>query len=103
MTHITFATAKLLHEFLGESAPEPMIDDWYALEPLDQREPCRKYMLHDLLSKPFYEAMAGKYFPRGFALRVQRVDHIYKTICQSYWSCSLPAVEAALVEMMEGK
>lgn len=77
-THISYATAKALKEFLGDKAPEPMAqeyfighhkdeamtwadcDNWHNNQMHGHNEKeiaVPAYQLHDLLSKEFCEAM----------------------------------------------
>jgi hypothetical protein len=95
MTHITYATAKLLKEFLGISCPCPLDDnDWYGRD-VEGEAQYPSFQLHDLLSKPFFEAMEAK-------LGVKYNGELSMLGCR-YFDGGLPAVESALVEMMEGK
>ena len=113
-THITYKTAKRLKEFLGKDAPEPMMEQYYWVYddgedtgPLDKEDVCTKYgkmpkpeahsyQLHDILSKPFCEAMA-KNTPRW------KPDNIGYSLFTAYFMGGLPQTEKALCEMMEGK
>lgn len=102
-THTSFEVSKRLKEFCPE-LPEPM--DLSVSTPWGVKK-CDKitagdygyiwaYQLHDLLSKPFCEALAEK-IGKGYALR-------YATeIFGAYYRGGLPAVEAELIRMMEGK
>ena len=107
MTHITYKTAKRLKEFLGESAPEPMTHGYWCkgcgqIQPYgpcdghDQYGAFPAYRLKDLLSKPFCEAMAKNKSPLEW-----NEKGIYETICNHNYKGGLPAVEAALMEMMK--
>lgn len=109
MTHTSYEISKRLKEFMGVRAPEPMnkqvwkyngegfeknlIKTWAADE-TDIVYPA--YQLHDLLSKPLCEAMAKKVFPHGEV-------YLAAKIFAGYYNGGLPAVEKALMEMMEGK
>jgi len=116
-THITYATAKALKEFCPE-LPEPMEDKYNyqygksgKLGDLDLMGEGSKaltkiygYKLHDLLSREFCEKMALKIEP----LVTKGVDgflitHIATKIFGSYFNDGLPAVEAELMRMMDGK
>ena len=120
MTHISYKCAKALKEFLGESAPEPMGDNPLAYYGKDLMHyvPAEKdtemhrqifngfaYQLHDLLSKPFCEAMArriNEYRNDEKVLAVQaRCD--CEILAQKFYLGGLLAVEAELMKMMEGK
>ena len=113
MTHITYKTAKALNELLGSSAPEPMEDNPLAYygEDLMHYVPAEKetemhrqifngfaYQLHDLLSKPFCEALAKRCRVYGEGA----IIHMYD-FSKAYYAGGLPAVEAELMKMMEGK
>ena len=114
-THISYQTAKALKEFCPE-LPEPMSvafwkimilatgtpgpvfrdrDSWY-----NGKLDCWAYQLHDLLSRPFCEAM-WKMLPIETHLKTE--FSVGKTIWESYYDGGLPAVEAALLEMIGGK
>lgn len=112
-THISYKTAKRIKEFLGNYAPEPIGEDSYFYD----NDECRHtrinlrdnisrklkspstlypaYQLHDLLSKPFCEAITIKV--QLFATMVG--NRIYS----AYYSGGLPAVEKALIEIMGNK
>lgn len=108
-THISYETAKRLKEFLGESAPDPMMgimdeNSWYGenemgficiSEKLEHND-IPAYQLHDLLSKPFAETM----FPKLGWLEARDVT------TELFWAWEdggLPAVEKALNEMIGGQ
>lgn len=111
-THISYKTAKALKEFLGDKAPEPM-DTTLAycdgcMELIVSNIPvcphCASfggypaYQLHDLLSKPFCEAMSLKIYGKNiWDLKV------FRELSNRYFSGGLPAVEKELLKMMEGK
>lgn len=111
-THISYECAKKLKEFMGESAPEPMKSEMGQIWIYDSECPddgmlqgvsmsagdYPAYCLHDLLSKPFCEAMANKE-KYGF-IRGQEMAGI---ISSAYYSAGIPAVEAELMKMMEAK
>lgn len=117
-THTSYKLSKMLNEFLGESAPEPMGNtQWvnlkeetgtqgidgephiYCTRPVKcSKYPYRPraYRLEDLLSKPFAEAM----FPKLGWLEARDVT------TELFWAWEdggLPAVEEALCKMMEAK
>lgn len=112
-THITYKTAKMLKEFLGESAPEPMNGKCYGHDGKIFHTLAGyphtlfpTYQLHDLLSKPFCEAMikAGKE-KQGISedMATDVLADWSTEIGYAYFNGGLPAVEKALMEMMEAK
>ncbi len=109
-THISYETAKRLKEFLGDKAPEPMVRGWYLPKSHDiteLRAPCFNhppaYQLHDLLSRSFQEAFWAKFkIGRVFELDVVAANRCLE-LTKIYYIDGLPAVEKALIEMMEGK
>ena len=105
-THISYKTAKMLKEFMGESAPEP-IDGIYIKVGVCSNGPSYpRYALHDLLSKPFCEAFAKAVDKRReFQDRItwQIYQRVTRQLCARYWKGGMEAVEKALVEMMENK
>ena len=119
MTHISYETAKKLKEFLGESAPEPMFNKWWAkfraggldghilVEKDDDRNPGEvpAYMLHDLLSNPFCEAMEKKHpHARYFDGECEDLPwEINLCLNEAYYNGGFASVEKALCEMMEDK
>lgn len=108
MTHITYKTAKMLKEFLGESAPRPMMCEYWVkdggkiMRDIFNVAPVGSpaYQLHDLLSKPFCEAMGKK-------MKWDSLEEAMYVVNQNINNCfykgGLPAVEKVLIEMMEGK
>ena len=105
MTHISYGVSKKLKDFLKDSAPEPMEGGYwcgkghaYSLTtpvkgPINSKP---FYKLHDLLSKPFCEAMAKK--------RTKwHADGISEMLWGNYYSNGLPGVERSLLEMMKVK
>lgn len=107
-THISYKTAKALKEFLADSAPEPMDRKYFLIgagsanpKPMKVFEPEKSltpaYQLHDLLSKPFCEAMANKL--KGVWTSLWVADKIAGV----YFDSGLPAVEAELIRLMEAK
>ena len=125
-THISYKVSKALKEFLGESAPEPMeFRYWFVSNKHEDytyadfvqgglkeaQEKCAvhknvhtpypQYALHDLLSKPFCEAMAGKIKPfKVGAAEVKGFWRIRVHLYSEYQEGGLPAVEAELMKMM---
>ena len=112
MTHITYETAKRLREFCPE-LPEPMeggfwmVDETGRMHELgDTRagiwRTVHKYKLHDLLPKCFCDRFAeAKCLKEGKPIHWTDVSaRLYQAyIC----SGGLPAVEAELMRMMEGR
>ena len=106
-THITYATAKRLKEFCPE-LPDPIVEEWYTFSGGRVNNPFRgkppAYQLHDLLGRDFCEKMALKIEPLatkgvvGFLIM-----HIAAKIFGAYFNGGLPAVEAELCRMMEGR
>ena len=107
-TRISYETARKLKEFLGESAPEPMDDKYFIAHSSGKIENCNgklftpihgeqyfpRYSLHDLLSKPFCEALENigvRLFSHTIVLRLSNM----------YYDGGLPAVERSLMEMMK--
>lgn len=114
MTHISYEVSKRLKEFLGEGAPEPMGNEIYdigthQIEGADvspNRTHFPAYQLHDLLSKPFCEAFAGKNPKHELFEGTSKRDmpcHVSVVINERYFEGGLLAVERALMEMMEEK
>ena len=115
-THISYETAKRLKEFLGDSAPEPIKGVFGEIWLYDPECPedgilqgvsisagdYPAYQLHDLLSKEFCEAMEEKYENGGERQGFNPSDLAHE-ITSKYYDGGLPAVEKALLEMMEGK
>lgn len=116
--HTCYKVSKMLKEFLGESAPEPMADNtghgrwWYERDNAnlyvfkdDGYISYPAYQLQDLLSRPFCEAFVRERFARGlnYEAAAWELTGLIERIVNEYYSKGLPAVEAALVEMMEGK
>jgi len=112
-THISYEVAKRLKEFLGKSAPEPLGNGAYFYDNNGNKaskinimdgprygiiynNPFPAYMLHDLLSKEFCEAMSiRKFGDIGWA------NMCGGTLWSLYFCGGMPAVEKALLEMME--
>ena len=114
-THITYETAKALKSFCPE-LPEPIkgeMGDIWIYDPECPEDGLLQgvslsagdypaYQLHDLLSKPFCEALAGKISNRN-RFYLLSPEGIGANLNESYWLGGLPAVEKALLEMMGGK
>ena len=117
--HTCYKVSKMLKEFLGESAPEPMADNtghgrwWYERDNAnlyvfkdDGYISYPAYQLHDLLNKPFLEAMFKKVrgfeFGGGWIIEDDSFDISVK-LNSEYYNGGMEAVEKALVEMMEAK
>ncbi len=108
-THTCYEVSKRLKEFLGDSAPEPMaVEDEYPYYGINGSRVPRKfstesdyprYQLHDLLSKPFCEAMGEKIDP-GCS---DSGDDLAYRIYDEYREGGLPEVESCLMEMVNGK
>lgn len=118
MTHISYKVSKMLKEFLGESAPEPTDTAYWVTHQytrdifmahkndgaqVDYIAPA--YQLHDLLSKPFCEAMAKTKCMTLFAdgSCPWSWGSYYDRLSMENKDGGLPAVEKALCEMMEAK
>ena len=111
-THISYKTSKALKEFCPE-LPEPMGDTWYRndgvlcdswIDRRDIRFPA--YQLHDLLSRPFCEALSKKNPKHNFFEGDEPCDIPYDisiVLMERYHDSGLPSVEACLMEMIGGK
>ena len=105
-THLSYEVSKKLKEFLGEDTPEPIEAGYwcgnghaYSLTPPVKKGAVNSapfYKLHDLLSRPFCEAMAKK-------IRYQCAGAVYSEMAHNNWLGGLPAVEKVLLDMMEAK
>ena len=115
-THTSYEVSKRLKEFLGESAPEPVncaapwIDKsgrhWFVKEEAEAsgEEVAYVYQLHDLLSKPFTNAMfekIGVVEMTDTDMGIEDDYDVFLKISYSYYEGGLPAVEKALMEMMK--
>ena len=119
MTHTNYEVSKRLKEFLGGNAPEPMLKHYYWKpysgykifgphtyneSEADREQVCPAYQLHDLLSKPFCEAMAKKIgYPTlsmNWSMRTKS-SYLHTIWSNAYFKGGLPAVEKALMEMMK--
>ena len=119
-THISYETAKALKSFCPE-LPEPMEGNpkaYYGKDLLcyahDEKDTSAHkytfdgfaYQLHDLLSKPFCEALAKKNPKHDFFEGDEPCDIPYDisvVLMERYYEGGLPAVEACLMEMIGGK
>jgi hypothetical protein len=113
MTHISYEVAKKLKAFLGDSAPEPMVHEywvWWSTNPsitddytfAKEHDGIPAYQLHDLLSKPFCEAFTKEYHKTkdiGGTLPHALAQVIYT----NYYEHGMEAVEKGLMRMMEAK
>ena len=118
--YTTYEFSKRIKAFLGDKAPEPMKGEmgtiWiYDPECLDDgilqgvslsAGDYPAYQLHDLLSKPFCEAVAeitDKNDPdEKHRKKIGRVI-IAQELFAEYYKGGLPAVEEALVQMLKGE
>lgn len=118
---IQYTTAKKLKEFLGESAPRPIVNlYWPRIKGAKQPSrnhfvgccpSCDKhdkeigmlpaYQLHDLLSKPFCDAIQRKRYGSAFAKFT--VEEMYKRLCAENYDGGMEAVEKCLLSLMDGK
>ena len=119
MTHITYKTAKRLAEVLGDSAPDTMESQPVRWVDRDMEgKKCKSYLLygykdsgfiayqlHDLLSLEFCEAMAKKHpHARYFNGKCKDLPwEINLCLNEAYYNGGMPAVETALMKMMDGK
>lgn len=100
----SYKASKALNEFLGESAPEPIIPAYYyeskkgfgISATREYSGSPAAYQLHDLVRYPFCEAISIK-------VKNKIPGEISKEIWKAYWLGGMEAVEKALTEMMEGK
>ena len=101
-TYTSYEFSKKLKAFLGERAPEPISNDYYhhelgkSIAKKSSVHNIPAYQLHDLLSKPFCEAMDKK-CERKPDFSISTAEFIL----WEYYNGGLPAVEKALIEMME--
>lgn len=114
-THITYETAERLKEFLGKDAPEPMElmwwDEFENISFFQEIEKYPAYQLHDLLSKPFCEAMANRIpeiivsDPMGTDEKINLGKMSWEDVSFEIYAGNkkggLTAVEEALEEMMK--
>lgn len=105
-THTSYEVSKRLKEFLGESAPKPMSQSYSYDKGGHKTYPkYTRYQLHDLLSKPFCEAFRDKVFLSD-SVRFKDLwtsREMGQILAMHYFDGGLPAVEKALMKMMEGK
>lgn len=116
--HISYEVSKRLKEFLGESAPTPMVGFYWRPEDTDDIEIISfinfngektkdfypAYQLHDLLSKPFTDAIfkkIGVVEMTDTDMGIEDDYDVFLKISYSYYEGGLPAVERALMEMMK--
>ena len=118
---LSYEVCKRLKEFLGEDAPEPIDSElWTHVPPkISSSDNCLKsmrehpyltpvYKLHDILSKPFCEALAKKcdiekVYPKAFTQCPWKEVLIRNILCSEYYDGGYPAVEKELMQMMEEK
>lgn len=88
---VSTKTEQKLKEFLGVSMPNPLDG--------------KSIMLHDLLSKPFCAEMrlACKWGDNSLLSANRGIEVVHGVLSQAYLHGGLPAVESALIQMMEGK
>lgn len=96
----SYKVSKMLKEFLGESAPEPMDGMYIKLNISNVGPSYPRYSLHDLISKTFCRAMCETMKTRNSFMWP---CYIRAAISRAYWGGGMEAVEKALTEMMEGK
>ena len=119
-THTSYEVSKRLKEFMGEGAPEAM-DHVRWIVPLNGSKPYTfpardnvimahdvqrvpAYQLHDLLSRPFCEAFLDALEKKtGYCPVDGNDDLAIDIIARKYFFYGLPAVERALIEMMDGE
>lgn len=119
MKTLSYETSKRLKEFLGESAPEPMDNNWYEIyeEPLSTSvrmgykqfasrdytvAVCPAYTLEDLLSRPFCEAMSKRIGGTNHPVILDARPSVYQgELSFQYWKGGFPAVESELNLLME--
>ena len=115
--HTSYKVSKMLKEFLGESAPEPMKPKYWNPGSYNLPGTLSKfhnqntdgfpaYQLHDLLSKPFLGAMfvkTGVVDMTETDMGIEDAWDISLKINLAYFDGGLPAVEAELIKLMEGK
>lgn len=113
MTHISYECVKKIKAFLGKEAPEPMGHTWYSPSGMLYTTNCPRtekespaYRLEDLLSRGFCEAFV-KVGAAKFGFDEDEVTDFVADwsteIAYAYFNGNLPAVEAALLEMMGRK
>jgi len=108
--HTSYEVSARIKEFLGESAPEPLSEQWYTSlgtivnNGLRLKPPA--YQLHDLLSKLFTEAMfkkVGVVEMTDTDLGIEDDYDVFLKISYAYYEGGLPVVERVLMEMMEDR
>ena len=108
-THTSYEFSKKLKAFLGDAAPNPMGGVYWdkfgggmgVYLPPEERPAA--YRLEDLLSKPFCEAFLKKVWDIDLRRKPDEYIDLAVDISKQYFYGGLPAVEKALIEMMEGK
>lgn len=109
--YITYETAKKLSEFLGESAPKAIGGKYWATINGEQQRR-NIYMGHlGIASYPAYrlEDLLSRKFCVTFAIKIKDVLFsnpdilMEELVAKYYYSGGLPAVEAALIQMMEAQ
>ena len=114
-THISYKTSKALKEFCPE-LPEPMDGSYQGIHCVFTKFQHEKtdiikrfrlvpaYQLHDLLSRPFCEALASTLYKRyGQEHVTASAEGHFQNLAMEWWSGGLPAVEACLMKMIGGK
>jgi hypothetical protein len=103
--HTCYTTSIALKKFLHNSCPEPLDKCYWINEHGDIRSVYKEevqewyipiFCLHDLLSKPFCEAMENRIGNKD------QNGELSMLACH-YFDGGIEAVEKALCEMMEGK
>ena len=106
---ITYATSKALTKFLGDSAPEPMSNDWWCCfhengyTPnlyKDEKSNIPAYQLHDLLSRPFLQAFTAKRKDMQNSAIILWPEVTGGYLCKQYYDGGMEAVEKCLIQMM---
>ena len=114
-THISYEVSKRLKEFLGDSAPDPMEPGWWVettdgghtwpdIHTCHEKTDPPAYQLHDLLSKPFTDAMfkkVGVVEMTDTDMGIEDDYDVFLKISYAYYEGGLPAVEKSLMEMMK--
>ena len=107
--HTCYTTSIALKKFLHNSCPEPLDKCYWINEHGDIRSVYKEevqewyipiFCIHDLLSKPFCEAMAGLTRKHGY---VNDPYQISNRLHNCYWDGGMEAVERELITMMEAK
>jgi hypothetical protein len=112
--HTCYTTSIALKKFLHNSCPEPLDKCYWINEHGDIRSVYKEevqewyipiFCLHDLLSKPFCEAFIRERFARrlNYEAAAWELSGYLERMINEYYNGGLPAVEKALLEMMEAK